>query len=248
MATQNTPRGFTVEQERRFAWKQYYAEKEENKELCAVITAMTKSLIHAYHTATSAERGPLTDLIWKAINEQPGEFYYKCYTKVLCGSKTHKGVAKRQTKDGEEEYDAHFTAEGGAYKPWKEGDEPEFYMKAYIPNKADGFWRLTREGVPVPTNAILKAMGPAHRKSALARATGIAHKYGTMLDELEYSIDADANLIVHTAPKVEAPAESPKGKVFKIKPRGTKAAEKAAASGVNAKGEEVLDDEMFESE
>ena len=92
--------------------------------------------------------------------------------------------------------------------------------------------------------AILKAMGPKHREAALAAATHEARMADTLPKKKEYSF-WEGEVIVIDDPKAAAePAAEPKGRTFKIKPRGTAA--KAAASGVNAEGEEVLDDDMFE--
>jgi hypothetical protein len=175
------PAGFTIEQQRRWAWAKYYAAEEENTELKNRIKQMTRKLHVAYQSDGDAA---VAALIWQNADIHSDTLTQKHYTQFVCGSKTHKGTAKRMNKDGEEVvYDAHITAEGETYKPWKEGDEPCFYMKDYP--MTETYFTL-HEGSFVLKMDILTAMKGAHRRSALAQMTGFALSYGLIPEDHSY--------------------------------------------------------------
>jgi hypothetical protein len=54
------------------------------------------------------------------------------FSKHSTGHKTHRGMGRkpdREHPDGFVMVDAHLTIHGDYYKPWKEGDEPSYYME-----------------------------------------------------------------------------------------------------------------------
>lgn len=175
---------FSAEQQKRFAWKKVYDTKEEldgKKNDCRLMVSVAHN---AWAHGFCDER-----MLW-AYADINGLFT-KVYSQFICGKKTHKGTATRtKNEDGlrvEETYDAHITAEGTPYKPWKDGDVPSFYIKAY-PITQEHFY-LTENGVFALKHEHLKKMDgkTQHKHGVLAWMDSFGHANGLIPDDAEHT-------------------------------------------------------------
>ena len=127
-----------AEAERAFAWAKFYEEEKQNKELVLRMEATIHTMRSLYVAKPCKET---EDSLWAVA--ECFDSLQTHYTEYMDGEKTHKGVKTTQVWDAstkayvEKKEDYHITAEGTPYKPWRDGDEPSFYMKDYPIRRTD---------------------------------------------------------------------------------------------------------------
>ena len=124
--------------ERNTARKQLHEKKEELEEMETQYEGQVKWMYELLVEGIkeSTDKPTAISMLWKFYAKHPSS--RRVFTKYSTGEVTHRGISVVIKKGQRIEEDAHLTPDGKRYKPWKEGDEPSYFMKS-IPITPENF-------------------------------------------------------------------------------------------------------------
>jgi hypothetical protein len=158
--------------ERGIAWTKYYTECAENHLLRAKAEHLQLNLIRDFVRMFMKDE-ITAKAMTKLYSNHP--IYCEIYSKFASGKKTVKGVHQKFNKRGDliSEQDYHF-ANGKPYKPWVDGDEPDYFMESARVGKWDAFTIEPTTGLWCVKPEVMKTMGASHRKGVLSHMLAFA--------------------------------------------------------------------------